>query len=111
MAIARSPSAGHPGLTQAMGTRFGLSFDPWSEEDGEVLSLEDQQRLRDLGCAGAQRVGDGTAWLEAQGLLLLASLTDGLTAQPDLHPLLQAWIDEASTDPVLERVVDNLGLA
>ena len=108
MAIARSPSAGHPGLTQAMGSQLGLGFDPWSEEDGEVLSPTDQQRLRELGCAGAQRVGDGTAWLEAQGLQLLASLIDGSGTQPDLHPLLQAWLDQEARDPVLARVVDNL---
>ncbi|AII43443.1 hypothetical protein KR100_08725 [Synechococcus sp. KORDI-100] len=108
MAIARAPSSGQPGLTQAMAIELGLGFDPWQQEDGDLLSPSDQQRLAELGSPRAQRVGDGTAWLETQGLLLLETLTEGNAEVGTLHPLLARWLDQIPGDGVLSRVRDTL---
>ena len=107
MAIARAPSGAQPGLTQAMALELGLEFDPWQQEDGELLTPPDQERLAVFGCAGAQRVGDGTAWLETQGLLLLEVLIEGTAESASLHPQLLQWVEQRSGDAVLSKVRDS----
>ena len=74
MALARPPLQGQPGLTQLMAREAGLEFDPWSQEDGEPLDPADRVRLAALGCQRCRRVGDGSAWLEQQALLILRQL-------------------------------------
>ena len=109
MALARPPAADLPGLTQMMASRLGLGFDPWSEEDGEPLTTDDRNRLADLGCSRARRVGDGTAWLEEQALLLLNTwLNPGLLPDPALDPILLGWCLENPPNPCLGRIRDDL---
>ena len=74
MALARPPLQGQPGLTQLLASEAGLAFDPWTQEDGELLTPGDQVRLGALGCQRCRRVGDGCAWLEQQALLLIRQL-------------------------------------
>jgi len=74
MALARPPLQGQPGLTQLLAREAGLTFDPWTQEDGELLTSGDQVRLGALGCQRCRRVGDGCAWLEQQALLLIRQL-------------------------------------
>ena len=74
MALARPPLQGQPGLTQLMAREAGLEFDPWSQDDGESLDPADRARLAALGCQRCRRVGDGSAWLEQQALLILRQL-------------------------------------
>ncbi|MEM8828919.1 MAG: cobaltochelatase subunit CobN [Cyanobacteria bacterium P01_G01_bin.19] len=57
IAIARSPSYGRIGITQAIARDLGLDFDPLSGIDGGILSHEDGTgRLGDWGIGG---LGDG----------------------------------------------------
>ena len=74
MALARPPLQGQPGLTQLLAREAGLALDPWVQEDGEPLDQADQLRLEELGCQRCRRVGDGTAWLEQQALLVIRQL-------------------------------------
>ena len=75
LAIARSPSSGRPGLTQWLGQTLGLACDPWIEEDGALLSSEDQLILVRHGCHTARRLSDANDWLELQADQLLRLLT------------------------------------
>ena len=74
MALARPPLQGQPGLTQLLAREAGLALDPWVQEDGEPLDQADQLRLEELGCQRCRRVGDGTAWLDPQALLVIRQL-------------------------------------
>ena len=74
VALARPPVNGCPGLTQVMSWKAGLDFDPWGQEDGDVLTDADRIGLQALGCDRCRRVGDGTDWLEEQALKLVRAL-------------------------------------
>ena len=91
VALARSPQQGRRGLTQAMAQQLRLRFDPWTQEDGDPLEAVDRKRLDQLGVPQARRVGDGTAWLEEQALLLVDQVLE--ERQPtELCAELQAWV-------------------
>ena len=71
LAIARSPSSDHPGLTQAIARRLELNFDPWCDEEGELLSNHDSKVLISFCLDKARRKGDAVAWIEEQALMFL----------------------------------------
>ncbi len=108
IALARPPVGDSAGLTQAMAAALGLGFDPWQQEDGEPLDQADQQRLQQLGCPKTRRIGDGTAWLEEQALLLVEAMLDPTPDPPKLHPELRNWIQQAPLDPSLKHLQQEL---
>ncbi len=105
LAIARSPSAGYQGLTQAMARVVGLECDPWTDEDGAPLSDRDALLLEQLGCSHPRRVSAAVSWLDDQALRMLERLT-GHSSAP-LCAALNQWLLE-DTDPVLLRLRDAL---
>ena len=107
IALARPPSREGPGLIQALARVVGLAIDPWSDEDGELLSAADQQLLGELGCTRARRVGDGTAWLENQAMGLVSRLV-GQESGSDLSAPIHDWSERTPRDPVLERLLTRL---
>ena len=94
MALARAPRGEWKGLTQAMALRIGLDFDPWCDEDGVELSASDRWTLDQQGVFGCRRVGDGTAWLEQQALLLCRRLIHN-EASAELAEVFRTWSDTA----------------
>ncbi len=107
IALARAPQQGLRGLTQAMAEALGLTFDPWSQEDGDPLKESDQDRLHQLGLGAARRVADGTAWLEEQALLLVETMLEDSRPQglcPDLHD----WIHQTPQAAELILLNDQL---
>ena len=90
VALARAPQQGRRGLTQAMAEQLGLRFDPWCQEDGDPLEPRDREQLDRLGAGQARRIGDGTAWLEEQALLLVPLVLEGIQPQ-GLCPELKTW--------------------
>ena len=104
MALARAPRGEWRGLTQAMALRVGLQFDPWSDEDGLALSEADRSRLKSLGAPGCRRVGDGTAWLEQQALLLCRRLLQN-DGNSDLAVAFRMWSAEAADLQQLTQVL------
>ena len=85
-----------------MALRVGLQFDPWSDEDGLALSEADRSRLKSLGAPGCRRVGDGTAWLEQQALLLCRRLLQN-DGNSDLAVAFRMWSAEAADLQQLPR--------
>ena len=107
IALARPPSREGPGLTQALAHVIGLSFDPWSDEDGEPLCDDDRQLLDNSGCRRARRVGDGTAWLEDQAMHLVGLLV-GQGSGRDLAEPIHNWSTQTPRHPVLDRLIKDL---
>uniref|UniRef100_UPI0020266959 cobaltochelatase subunit CobN n=1 Tax=Synechococcus sp. MU1655 TaxID=2508355 RepID=UPI0020266959 len=105
LAIARSPSGGCQGITQAMAKVVGLECDPWSDEDGARLSDHDRRTLEQLGCDHPRRVSAAVSWLDAQALRLLEQITDE-PGEP-LCPALQQWLHD-NKEPALLRLHDEL---
>ena len=104
VALARAPRGQWSGLTQAMAERLGLEFDPWCDEDGLELSGKDRKILGDLGVSRFRRVGDGSAWLEQQALLLCSRLIHGQNP-PDLAAAFRSWPASA---PGLRQLTEEL---
>ena len=104
LALARAPRGEWKGLTQAMALRVGLAFDPWSDEDGLALSDADRSRLETLGAPGCRRVGDGTAWLEQQALLLCRRLLQD-DHSSNLAAEFRTWSEEAAELQQLTQVL------
>ncbi len=105
LAIARSPSARCQGLTQTMAKVIGLECDPWSDEDGALLSSHDSRILQQLGCEQNRRVSAAVSWLDDQALLLLEHLSGDASAP--LSPAFHEWLQDNS-DPCLERLQTEL---
>ena len=105
LAIARSPSGGCQGITQAMAKVIGLECDPWSDEDGARLSEHDCRTLEQLGCDQPRRVSAAVSWLDDQALRLLEQITD--EPSESLCPLLQQWLQD-NKEPALLRLRDEL---
>jgi len=105
LALARPPLADEPGLTQAMALALKLELDPWQQEDGEHLSSHDIERFAALGQDRVRRVGDGTAWLEDQALLLLQDQVEPLDhSKAAVHPELERLIHEPPLNNTLIRI-------
>ena len=104
MALARAPRGDASGLTQAMAQRVGLNFDPWGDEDGLELDESDQTRLSTLGAPGCRRVGDGTAWLEQQALLLCRRLLHN-DVSSELVAAFRTW---SASAPALLQITEEL---
>ena len=74
LAVARAPSDGQPGLTQALARDLGLHLDPWSDPEEAPLDGGDRSRLlrwqaeRGGMEGGLRHVGDGVALLEREAL-------------------------------------------
>lgn len=109
IAISRAPTAQGVGLTQRLASVVGLDHDPWSDEDGDALSDDDQALLIQLKASGHRRVADGVAWLEGQAALLIGCLLKRPDQEPSppLNYAVQRWLDEG-TDPVLLNLRNNL---
>ena len=109
LAVSRAPAADLEGLTQRLAKLLDLEVDPWGDEDGQPLSEVDRRRLRSFTPTEPRRVSDAVAWLDHQAMQMIRTLIGEVdtTAAPDLHPVIQAWMD-AATDPVFLQLHDNL---
>ncbi|MGC6483542.1 MAG: cobaltochelatase subunit CobN [Synechococcus sp.] len=113
LAISRAPGAELAGITQRLAQVLDLDLDPWSDEDGDHLAKADQHRLQAFTPAAPRRVADAVAWLEQQAMeVIRRQITPQMKAAipaagPDLHPAIQAWMDQAK-DPVFLQLRDNL---
>ena len=88
IAIARSPSYGRIGITQALAKDFGLDFDPLSGGDGEWKKTE---RLKDWGTWGeklkqARNKGDAIAILEEIAIDLIDKILTPYPLPINLFP-------------------------
>ena len=81
LAIARSPAADRPGLTQWMAGMLGLECDPWMAEEGELLSERDRTIMEGFGCHRPRRLGDAVDWIEQQAGSLVLQLI-GVDSSP-----------------------------
>jgi cobaltochelatase CobN len=102
LCLARCPLAEQPGLTQALALDLGLGFDPWADDDADLLGPADQQRLQAVfGGDPPRRVGDGVALLEQQALALVRL---ELGQDPGPWPPAPAPL----RGPALERALEHL---
>ena len=104
LAIARSPAADRPGLTQWMATHLGLGCDPWCDEDGMRLEPEDVRILERCGCASPRRLSDAVAWIEAQAKELLLLITQDMDGADgvDSSALLPCFLEQLRSNPLPE---------
>ena len=102
LAIARSPGADRPGLTQWIGQSLGLECDPWKDEDGKLLADQDRIILERLGCHQPRRLSDAVEWIEGQAAQLLQHLIsdDSSDRHHDLGPLEPCFQKLLTSDPL-----------
>ncbi|HGY5542382.1 MAG TPA: cobaltochelatase subunit CobN [Prochlorococcus sp.] len=114
LAIARAPSNDQPGLTQSVATKIGLELDPWSDEEGEIISSHDKNILIKFGLEPPRRIGDAVAWIEEQTLILLDILLVQSNEQDTNinHKLLieplRNWLNSSNYDPHLKLIKQDL---
>ncbi|GCE65450.1 cobaltochelatase subunit CobN [cyanobiont of Ornithocercus magnificus] len=105
LSLARCPQAGEAGLTQAMATALDLELDPWSDEEGNILTVPDQQCLREIGIKQPRCIGHGVAWLEEQALKLVNSWLDYPISLGSPHVV---WSSHPLPDCQRKRVLQEL---
>ncbi|BEV36237.1 cobaltochelatase subunit CobN [Synechococcus sp. M16CYN] len=109
LALARPPANGRLGLIQAMAREIGTDFDPWTQEEGDLLEEADQILLDELGCERRKRVGDAVAWLEDQALTLLSIiLNHDHGARTELAAPFCNWIQKPDENFTLSAIIQDL---
>jgi len=74
--IAKSPSSKCEGITQWIAKELKLELDPWGDDQGELLSLNDANSIKVYSDSIFTLKGHLISWLDNQALLLLQDLIE-----------------------------------
>ncbi len=76
LSIALVPRFNRQGLSQSIGEYLNLEIDPWTDDQGNLLSIKDRQTLRNIGEKEARKIGDASTVLNNIAEIIITKLID-----------------------------------